>query len=384
MDRAPWVVVAPDSFKESLTAVEVAAAVRDGLLEVWPDADVRLVPLADGGEGTVDALVMSSGGTRFVERVRGPSGRTVEAAWGRLPDGTGVVEIAAGSGLHLAPAAERDPWGATSYGTGQLIGAAVDRGCRRLVVGLGGSATNDGGAGLLASLGARLLDRGGEPVDPTPAGLRHVVTADLEPARARLSGVHVEVACDVDNPLLGPEGATAVFGPQKGVRAEDVEALDACLGRWADVLAAAAGEDLRDLPGAGAAGGAALALVAALGARLRPGFEVVAEAVGLDAVVRDADLVITGEGRVDAQTLRGKAPAGVVATARRHGVPVLVLAGVLGEGAHELIEAGALAVVPILADLGEPEQALGAAAENLRRTSRAIAAIWQAGQAAGG
>lgn len=377
------VVIAPDSFKESLTAPEVAAAVRRGLAAVWPDADYDEVPLADGGEGTVDALVAALGGERVTRRVAGPLGDPVDAAYGLVDDGrTAVVEIAAASGLHLVAEPARDPAHATTRGTGELVAHALDHGARRLVLGLGGSATNDGGAGLLVGLGARVLDAGGRDLPPGGAALARAARLDLDglhPA-LRAGGLRVEVACDVDNPLLGPAGATAVFGPQKGVGAAEVAELDAALAQWAGVLAAATGRDERATPGAGAAGGVGAAALAALDARLRVGFELVADAVGLAGRLAGADLVVTGEGRVDAQTGRGKAPAGVVAAAAAAGVPVVVLGGSLGPGAQEVVDAGAVAVLPSVPGPAALPELLAGAAEQLERTARQVAALWEAGR----
>lgn len=375
------VVLCPDSFKESLTAPAVAAAMRRGMARVWPAADFVEVPLADGGEGTVEALVRATGGELVTRRVRGPLGQPVDAAYGLVGDGrTAVVEIAAASGLHLVPPARRDPARASTYGTGELVVDALDRGARHVVLGLGGSATNDGGAGLLSALGARVLDATGKPLPPGGAALAGVAHLDLAGLHPGLSEVVVEAACDVDNPLLGQEGATAVFGPQKGVLASDVQVLDHALARWADVLARASGEDRRDEPGAGAAGGVGLAVVSALGGTLRPGFEVVAEAVGLRDLLAGADLVVTGEGRVDAQTVRGKAPAGVVALCGSLGVPVVVIGGALGPGSDDVVDAGAVAVFGCVAAPGDLPAVLADAVGNLERTACQVAATWEGGR----
>lgn len=377
------VVIAPDSFKESLTAPEVAAAVRRGMAAVWPDAEYDEVPLADGGEGTVDALVAALGGTTVVRRVAGPLGAPVEAAYGLVHDGrTAVVELAAASGLHLVAPADRDPSRAGTHGTGELVADALDRGVRRLVLGLGGSATNDGGAGMLTALGARVLDAAGRELPPGGAALADAHRLDLtglHPALRR-GEVVVEVACDVDNPLTGPAGATAVFGPQKGVTVATAPRLDAALERWADVVADATGHDHRNTPGAGAAGGVGVAALAALGAALRAGFELVADAVRLRERLSGADLAVTGEGRVDAQTGRGKAPAGVVRAAGEAGVPVVVLGGALGPGAEEVVEAGAVAVFGSVPGPVPLPQLLADAATHLERTARQVAATWEAGR----
>lgn len=381
--RPPRVVIAPDSFKESLSAPEVAAAIGVGLARVWPDAELVELPVADGGEGTVAAMVEATGGRLVALDVRGPDGRTVHAAYGLLGDGrTAVVEAASAAGLHLVAQTDRDPGRATTYGVGQLVADALDHEVQRVVVGLGGTATNDGGAGLLEALGARLLDADDEPVERGGAALQHVRRLDLTQLDARLGRVEVEAACDVDNPLLGPEGATAVFGPQKGVLAEQVPALDGALHRWADLLAAETGRDLRSEPGAGAAGGLGFALISAASARLRPGFELVAEAVDLRRAVAGADLVITGEGRVDAQTVRGKAPSGVIGLAREAGVPVVVVGGSVGPGSDQVVEAGAVAVFGCVPAPASLEDVLEEARANLERTAQQIAATWESGRRA--
>lgn len=373
------VVVAPDSFKESLDAREVAAAIGRGLAAAWPDAEVVEVPLADGGEGTAAALVAATGGQWVPQPAAGPDGRTVEAGFGLLDDGrTAVVELASASGLDLVAEPDRDVLTADTAGTGQLVAAALERGVGRLVLAIGGSATNDGGAGLLRALGARVLDASGQDVAAGGAALADARRLDLTGLDARLADVSVEVACDVDNPLLGEHGASAVFGPQKGASEADVEQLDAALAQWADVVAEATGTGHRDTPGAGAAGGVGLAALAVLGATLRPGIELVADVVGLADVVAGADLVVTGEGRVDGQTVHGKTPAGVLAVASAAGVPVVVLAGSLGPGADRMLEAGAAAVLPIAPGPATLAELVAETAGNLERTARHLASLWSA------
>ncbi len=378
----PRIVVAPDSFKESLAAPDVAAAVRRGLLAADPMLDVVEVPMADGGEGTAAALVAATDGRTVPVRVRGPLGEDVDASFGMLGDGvTAVVELASASGLELVRPQHRDVLRAGTWGTGQLVRAALDEGAARIVVGIGGSATNDGGAGMLAALGARLRDASGADLPPGGAALAGLASVDLTDLDPRLRQVRLEAACDVDNPLLGPDGASAVFGPQKGARPDDVRFLDAALARWADALSRATGQDPRDVPGAGAAGGTGLALLQ-LGASLRPGVELVAEVVGLAEHLVGADLVITGEGRVDAQTAHGKTPAGVLAAARAAGVPTVVLAGCLGEGAEAVLEAGAAALLAVVPGPAETAELLAAGAVNVERTARSVAGLWLAGATA--
>ncbi len=335
------IVVAPDSYKGSVTALGVAEAIERGVRAVFPDAEVVKVPIADGGEGTVDALVVATRGRLETRTVRGPLGEPVQARWGLLGDGeTAVVEMAAASGLPLVPKERRDPRVATTYGTGELVRAALDAGLRKLVVGIGGSATNDGGAGFARALGARFLDAEGRELPEGGAALARLDRIDLSGLDARLGSARIVVACDVDNPLVGPRGASAVYGPQKGATPAMVRELDAALARYAEVALAATGRDVAKLPGAGAAGGLGAGLLLFTPAQLRPGVSIVLEATGFEELVRGADLVITGEGRTDLQTAMGKAPVGVAAAAARYAVPVICLSGGIGEGADEVLAKG--------------------------------------------
>jgi glycerate kinase len=307
------------------------------------------VPIADGGEGTVDALVTATGGRRERRTVRGPLGEPVVAQWGVLGDGkTAVIEMAAASGLPLVPHGRRDPRLTSTYGTGELMRAALDAGLGRLIVGIGGSATNDGGAGMARALGVRFLDSAGEELPEGGAALARLARIELRTADPRLATAEIVVACDVDNPLTGPRGASAVYGPQKGATPDVVLTLDAALQRYALVARDVTGRDVAGVAGAGAAGGLGAGLLFFTAARLRPGVEIVLEATGFSEQVRGADLVITGEGRTDFQTSMGKAPVGVAAVARRHGVPVVCLAGSLGEGAEEVLAHGIDALATLL------------------------------------
>ncbi|MAC98451.1 MULTISPECIES: glycerate kinase [Pseudomonas] len=376
-------VIAPDSFKESLSARAVAEAIAAGWARVYPDADLLLCPMADGGEGTVDALLSATGGTLQQTRVSGPLGDPVEARWGLLQDAQAIIEMAEASGLHRVEPARRDVLAASSHGTGELIRAALDAGVRRIVLGLGGSATNDGGAGLLAALGVRFLDRAGQELALGGAALASLSQIDLTGLDTRLAQVEVMVAADVDNPLCGPRGASAVFGPQKGASPAQVEQLDAALAHYADVMAATLGEDLRDYPGVGAAGGLGFAARAVLRAAFRPGVELVAELSGLAAAVEGADLVITGEGRLDGQSLHGKTPVGVARIARAAGVPVIALAGSLGEGYQRLYAEGIGAAFSLAPGPLSLEQAMQQAADQLSARAADLARLWQiAGTAA--
>ncbi|SDI46411.1 glycerate kinase [Pseudomonas flavescens] len=378
------IVIAPDSFKESLSASDVAQAIARGWLAVYPDAEIALCPMADGGEGTVDAVLAATGGERRELRVQGPLAMPVQAHWGWLGDGTAVIEMAAASGLHWVPSAQRDARVASSYGTGELIRAALDAGATRIILGLGGSATNDGGSGLLRALGARFLDAGGSELRPGGAALATLQRVDLSALDARLQDVQVDVAADVDNPLCGPHGASAVFGPQKGASPEQVKELDAALARLAEVVGEALGEDFSTFPGVGAAGGLGFAAKAFLGARFRPGIELVAELSGLAEAVQGADLVITGEGRLDAQSLHGKTPVGVARVAKAQGVPVIALAGSLGEGYQQVREAGIEASFSLAPGPITLEHACANAAQELQARAADLARFWRLAQAARG
>jgi glycerate kinase len=365
-DAPRLVVVAPDSFKGSLSAIQAAAAMERGVLSAWPDARVVKVPIADGGEGTVEALVEATSGRFETRTVRGPLGRPVDARWGVLGDGvTAVVEMAAASGLTLVPEGRRDPRVASTFGTGQLIRAALDAGFRHVVVGIGGSATNDGGSGMAKALGVRFLDGRGEPLPEGGAALSRVASIDLSGVDPRLAETEILVACDVDNPLTGPRGASAVYGPQKGATPAVVQELDLALERFAQVACVATGRDVSRYPGAGAAGGLGAGLLFFTPARLVPGVDLVLDSARFDDVVRGATLVVTGEGRTDHQTAMGKAPVGVARVAQRHGVPVLLVSGSLGPGAEEVLALG-ISRIAAAAPPGMPvEEAMARAAELL-------------------
>ncbi|MCQ4273223.1 glycerate kinase [Pseudomonas kuykendallii] len=374
------IIIAPDSFKESLSADAVAAAIGEGWRQVFADAEIVARPMADGGEGTVDALLAATGGERRESPVRGPLGEVVNAHWGWLEDDTAVIEMASASGLHLLTPAQRDARITSSFGTGELIRAALNVGARRIILGLGGSATNDGGSGLLRALGVRFLDAEGRELEEGGAALARLDRLDLDGLDARLAQVQVEVAADVDNPLCGPRGASAVFGPQKGATAQHVEELDAALRRFGEVAARALGEDHAESPGVGAAGGLGFAARAFLAARFRPGVEVVAELSGLAEAMQGADLVITGEGRLDAQSLHGKTPMGVARIAKAAGVPVVAIAGSLGDGYQKLYEVGIDAAFSLVPGPMPLEQAMGEAAAQLRARAADVARLWRLAQ----
>ncbi|MGW3962797.1 glycerate kinase [Amycolatopsis sp. NPDC005003] len=356
------VLVAPDKFKGSLTAREVASAVASGLADVHPSAVVRTLPVADGGEGTVDAAV-AAGFRRVRVPARGPTGAPVTASYAVRGD-TAVVELAEASGLHRLPGAPA-PLSATSAGTGDVIAAAVRAGCRRIVLGVGGSACTDGGAGMLAALGARLLDDTGRELPPGGEALSRLASLDV----ARVPEVDIELASDVDNPLYGPRGAAAVYGPQKGASPGDVETLDAALRHWASI----AGPEFAERPGAGAAGGVGFAAMAVLGARTRPGIELLLDLLGFEAALAGTSLVITGEGSLDEQTLSGKAPAGVARAVAAQGIPCIAVSGRCRLSPAKLAEAG-IAAAYALTDLEpDPARCMAEAAPLLRRLAHRVA-----------
>ncbi|WP_343732806.1 glycerate kinase [Duganella sp.] len=378
------IVIAPDSFKESLTAMAVADEIEAGFREIFPHAEYRKLPVADGGEGTVQAMVDASCGKLVALEVSGPLGEPAAAFYGLMGDGqTAVIEMAAASGLELVAPSQRNPLRTTSYGTGQLIRNALDAGARRFVLGVGGSATNDGGAGMLQALGGRLLDAAGADLPAGGGALDKLARIDLSGLDVRIADCVFDVACDVSNPLVGPQGASAIFGPQKGATPRMVAQLDDNLRRYADVIARDLGRQVADVPGAGAGGGIGAAMMVFLGGRLRPGSEIVADAVGLDAAVADADLVITGEGRIDGQTVHGKTPVGVARVAQRHGKPVIAIGGSLGTAAAEVHAHGIAAVFGSVSRPCTVDEALAAAAVNVRNAARNIAATLRLGAGLG-
>ena len=331
------IVIAPQGFKGNIPALAAARAIERGVRNALPEAEIRVAPVADGGDGTVEALVEGSGGEMFRKIVTGPLGKPLEASWGAMGDGrTAVIEMAQASGLALTPPRRRDPRVTTTRGTGEIIGEALDRGFDRIIVGLGGSATNDGGAGMAAALGAAFLDAEGNLLPDGGAALARLERIDCSGLDPRLAGATVIGATDVTNPLCGPSGASAVYGPQKGASPDMVAELDGALGRFAAVVKRDMGLDVAERPGAGAAGGLGAGLMAFAGAELRSGIDMVCDVLGLDAHLEGASLVITGEGGADRSTAFNKAPAGVARRAAAYGVPTILLAGSLGPGHEEL------------------------------------------------
>jgi glycerate kinase len=372
------IVIAPDSFKDSLSAQGVADAIALGLAEVWPDAQLVKCPMADGGEGTVESVLAACNGQLRRTAVRGPLGTTVNAAWGWLPHShTAIIEMAEASGLQLVPVDQRDACVTSTYGTGELIRAALDAGAQRIILAIGGSATNDGGAGAMQALGVQLFDAQGQSLAAGGLALAQLFRIDVSNIDPRVKQVRFDIAADVNNPLCGTHGASAIFGPQKGASAEQVQLLDQALGHFADHCASSLDRDVRDEPGSGAAGGLGFAAKAFLGAQFKAGVEVVAELVGLADAINNADLVITGEGRFDAQTLRGKTPFGVARIAREQGVPVIVIAGTLGEGYQQLYAHGIEAAFALASGPMTLAQACADAPRLLRERATDIARLWR-------
>jgi glycerate kinase len=360
------IVIAPNAFKGSLTALEAAQAIERGIRRIVPDAEPLLLPAADGGDGTLDVLVHGTDGQIFTVEVADPLGRPVQAQFGMLGDGkTAVVEMAAASGLRLLTLEERDPASATTFGTGQLIRAALDRGCETLLMGIGGSATVDGGAGIAQALGIRLLDASGNELPRGGAALVNLHAIDRSSQDARLKNLTMIVLCDVDNPLTGKNGAAHIFGPQKGASPAMVEQLDAALAHYADVLRDQTGIAVQTIAGGGAAGGIAAGMVALFGATLEPGAQQVLKLLDFEAQLTGADLVITGEGSLDDQTIHGKAPIVVAQMAKKHAIPVVGLAGrVAGNAIYAHGIDAALAIVPAPMPLEEAVQQAAALVED--------------------
>ncbi len=375
------IILAPDSFKGSLSALEVCQAMEVGVRRVLREAEILSVPMADGGEGTVRSLVDATGGKVITRTVTGPLGKPVQAFFGITGDGeTAVIEMAAASGLPLVPENKRDPRITTTFGTGELILAAVEEGCKKIIIGIGGSATNDGGAGMAQALGYRLLDKNGKDLPFGGGVLKDLAQIDSSGKDPRLTDLTVVAACDVTNPLTGPDGASAVYGPQKGATPEMVSQLDAALSVFAQVVEEELGLKVADLPGSGAAGGLGAGLVTFLQAQLQPGVKIINEAVGLKEKIFGADLVITGEGRIDGQTIKGKTPIGVAAVAKELGVPVLGVAGSLGYQAELVYEHGIDGMIAIVDRPMTLQEAIASASELVSLATERIFRTFMAGR----
>ncbi|RUR27754.1 glycerate kinase [Vreelandella nanhaiensis] len=371
------ILLCPDSFKDALSAEQAAKAMANGVLAAAPHAQTCCCPLADGGEGSLDALIAATGAERYEITVQDALGRPRKAAWGWLGEQrTAFIELAEASGLQHLSTQERDALHTSTFGVGELFLAALDKGAKKALLLLGGSATNDGGAGMLEALGAKLHDAQGNPLPPGGAALVSLEMLDLSGLDPRLASLSVEAAVDVDNPLLGKRGASAVFGPQKGATPEQVATLDQALGRLADISARVLGEDYRDLRGAGAAGGMGFAARAFLGATLKPGIEMIMQQAKMPELLNNADLVITGEGRLDGQSLAGKTPIGVARAAQRLGKPVIILAGSLGDGWQACLDEGVTAAFALADGPMTLEQALPRTAELLAARCENIIRVW--------
>ncbi|EPT4466804.1 glycerate kinase [Klebsiella aerogenes] len=374
------IVIAPDSYKESLSALDVATAIETGFREIYPHAEYVKVPVADGGEGTVEAMVAATQGHIVQVSVTGPLGEPVEAFYGLSGDmRCAYIEMAAASGLESVPPTRRNPLLTTSWGTGELIRYALDAGVSQIIIGIGGSATNDGGAGMAQALGAKLLTAEQQQIAPGGGALETLARIDLSELDPRLADCRIDVACDVTNPLTGPQGASAVFGPQKGATTAMIERLDSGLQHFAQIITRDLDIDVLSLEGGGAAGGMGAALYAFCGAKLRPGIEIVTDALRLADLVADADLVITGEGRIDSQTIHGKVPVGVAKVAKRFNVPVIGIAGSLTADVGVVHQHGLDAVFSVLYTVCTLDEALANAAANVRMTARNVAAVLQMG-----
>ncbi|WP_318386094.1 glycerate 2-kinase [Enterobacter sp.] len=374
------IVIAPDSYKESLSASEVAQAIEKGFREIFPQAHYVAVPVADGGEGTVEAMIAATQGSEQVARVTGPLGTAVDARWGMSGDGkTAFIEMAAASGLALVPPELRNPLITTSRGTGELILHALDHGARNIIIGIGGSATNDGGAGMVQALGAKLCDANGTSIGYGGGSLNTLNTIDISGLDPRLKACAIRVACDVTNPLIGEKGASRIFGPQKGATEALIVELDNNLAHYASVIKKSLRVEVKDVPGSGAAGGMGAALMAFLGAELRSGIEIVTEALNLEEHVHDCTLVVTGEGRIDSQTINGKVPMGIATVAKKYHKPVIGIAGSLTHDVGVVHTCGIDAVFSVLTSVTTLEEAFRGAFDNIYRASRNIAATLQVG-----
>jgi len=374
------IVIAPDSYKESLSATEVAQAIEKGFREIFPDAQYVSVPVADGGEGTVEAMIAATQGAEHTASVTGPLGERVDARWGMSGDGnTAFIEMAAASGLALVPPEQRNPLITTSRGTGELILHALEHGARNIIIGIGGSATNDGGAGMVQALGAKLCDANGTEIGHGGGSLISLNTIDISGLDPRLAACTIRVACDVTNPLTGEQGASRIFGPQKGATEAQIVELDSNLNHYADVIKRSLRVDVKNVPGAGAAGGMGAALMAFLGAELRSGIEIVTQALNLEEHIHDCTLVVTGEGRIDSQSIHGKVPVGVANVAKKYHKPVIGIAGSLTRDVGVVHQYGIDAVFSALTSIGTLEEAFRGAFDNIYRASRNIAATLRVG-----
>jgi glycerate kinase len=375
-------IIAADSFKGSGSSLAVCSAIRDGMQRIYPDARYEIIPVADGGEGTVDAVITAAEGTRRSLTVTGPLGEPVEAFWGQLPGGKAVIEMASASGLPLVPDDKKDPMRATTYGTGELIKAALDAGCREILIGVGGSATNDCGVGMAQALGGAFLDEQGNELGFGGGELSKLAHIDLSGLDERTRETRISVACDVTNPLCGPDGAAAVYGPQKGADAQMIEVLDANLLHCAELVERDLGISIAQIPGSGAAGGLGGGLVGFLGAELVGGIDAVLTLLEFDRRLEGVDLVITGEGKLDFQTAFGKVPAGVAAWAKKAaGIPVIAIVGDIGDGFEAVYDIGIDVVISTVNKAMTLKEAMGRSNELLVETGERVARLLRIGAA---
>ena len=375
------VVLAPDSFKESLTALEVANAIEDGFKPIFPNWEYVKVPMADGGEGTIQSLVEATDGFIKYTYVLDPLGRKIKAAYGISGDGKqAILEMATASGLELLKGNERNAMNTTSWGLGDLIRVALDEEVEHILLGIGGSATNDAGAGMIQSLGGKLLDKKGQQISYGGASLNKLSKIDLSSLDSRLQNVTIEVACDVNNPMTGPRGASYIYGPQKGANEQEVKELDQNLKHFSKIIQKDLGLNIENVPGAGAAGGVGGAMLAFLDAKLRKGGDLIVERLNLEAAIQTADLVITGEGAINKQTIFGKTPIVVAKIAKKYKVPVLAFVGSISEGYEEVYEKGVDAVFSVLSEVTSLEQALENSYKNIKQTAQNVAIILNLGK----
>jgi glycerate kinase len=371
------IIVAPDSFKGSLTAKQACEAMAKGIAKVMPSAEIISIPMSDGGEGTIDSLADATGGRIVRASVQDPIGRPIEARYALLGDGiTAAIEMAEASGLTLLTEAERNPLVTSTYGTGLLIRHALDEGCRKFILGIGGSATNDGGTGMATALGVKFLDAVGHELEQGGGSLIELADIDVSSLDSRIAECDFQVACDVDNLLCGAQGASSIFGPQKGATSEMVAQLDQGLSLLANAGAGKLGIDIHGLQGGGAGGGMAAGAVLFLGAKLESGIELVKKAARLDEQLSGADLIITGEGRCDSQTVHGKTPFGVAVSAKRAGVPAVIIAGTLGQGIEALYDHGVVSAFSMIDQPMSLEQAIEEADQLLERAAERVVRLW--------
>ncbi|WP_069998656.1 glycerate kinase [Cellulosilyticum sp. I15G10I2] len=373
------IIVAPDSFKGSMSAIEAANSIEKGIKKVFKDAAIVKIPIADGGEGTVDAIIMGSNGTYKEINVTGPLGEKLPAKYGILPDGSAVIEMAAASGITLVPREKLNPMETTTYGTGELVKAALDAGARKIVMGIGGSATNDGGMGLAQALGVVFKDQAGNVLGLGAKYLKSIHTIDASALDKRLQEVEFIVACDVTNTLCGDQGASAVFGPQKGATPEMVQELDTALKHYAGVIKEQLKKDILEVPGTGAAGGLGVPLLVFCKATLKSGIKTVLEAVNIDEYLKDTNLIITGEGKIDGQSVYGKVPVGVAEAAKPYNIPVIAIVGSIGVDASKVYDYGIASIMSIMDHPMSLDQAIQSGKELLEDSAERMMLMLKAG-----